>query len=77
MPTSQTRGLAATMRGKCPIEIKVAVRQAVAAGVIFSKSAMDGIMTAEQIPSQFVSSVYHTTTDTMLWNRASRVARDD
>ena len=32
---------------------------------------MDGIMTAEQIPSQFIVSVYDTQTDTMLWSRAS------
>ena len=64
-------GYRSGLRGKCPIEIKVAVRQAVAAGVIFSKSKMDGIMTAEQIPSQFIVSVYDTQNDTMLWSRAS------
>ena len=47
------------------------IKQAVMAGVIFSKSSMDGLMTAEKIPSQFVISVYDTTSEIMLWNRAS------
>ena len=64
-------GYRSGLRGKCPIEIKVALRQAVAAGVIFSKSSMDGIMCSEQIPSQFVISVYDTNADTMLWSRAT------
>ena len=71
------------LRGKCPIEIKVAIKQAVQAGVIFSKSSMDRLMTAEKVPSQFIAaSVYETTSDTILWiwansNLVNLVARDD
>jgi hypothetical protein len=37
--------------------VKVALAQAVEAGVIFSCSTMEGIMAAERVPSQFVTSI--------------------
>ena len=43
-------GYRSGLRGKCPVEVKVALAQAVEAGIIFSTSAMDGIMTAERSP---------------------------
>ena len=46
-------GYRSGLRGKCPIEIKIALGQAVEAGVVFSKSSMEGLMTSERIPSQF------------------------
>ena len=63
-----TDGYRSGLRGKCPVEIKVALAQAVEGGVIFRRSAMDGIMTAERIPSQYIISI--TADDRMLWNRA-------
>ena len=63
-----TDGYPSGLRGKCPVEIKVALAQAVEGGVIFRRSAMDGIMTAERIPSQYIISI--TADDRMLWNRA-------
>ena len=50
-------------RGKCPVEVKVALAQAVEADVIFSRSSMEGIMTAPYIISIMEE-------DKMLWNRA-------
>ena len=52
-----TDGYRSGLRGKCPVEIKVALAQAVEGGVIFRRSAMDGIMTAERIPSQYIISI--------------------
>ena len=63
-------GYRSGLRGKYPTEIKVAIRQAVQAGVIFSKPPMDRLMTAEKVPSQVNVSVYDTMSDTMLWSRA-------
>lgn len=39
------------------MEVEVALAQAVEAGDIFSRSSMDGIMTAERIHSQYIISI--------------------
>ena len=61
-------GYRSGLRGKCPVEVKVALAQAVEASIIFSTSSMDGIMTAERIPSQFIISIMEG--GKMIWNRA-------
>ena len=58
------------LRGKCPLEIKVALLQAVQSGSIISRTKTDGLIIAERIPSAFVESVYDTEKDQVLWKRA-------
>lgn len=71
-------GYRSGLRGKCPIELKIAMRQAVKSGVIMTRSSMDGISGSERIPSQFVISVYDTEADQLLWTRAnSNLSPDD
>ena len=53
-------GYRSGLRGKCPIEVKVALSQAVKSGIIISKTKMDGVNTAERIPSAFLVSIYVT-----------------
>ena len=63
-------GYRSGLRGKCPVEVKVAVGQAVKAGIIVAKTKMDGLITAERVPSAFLVSIYDTEKKQMLWNRA-------
>ena len=63
-------GYRSGLRGKCPVEVKVAVGQAVKAGIIVAKTKMDGLITAERVPSAFLISIYDTEKKQMLWNRA-------
>ena len=63
-------GFRSGLRGKCPIEIKVALLQAVLSGIIISRTNLDGLITAERIPSAFLISVDDTENDQLLWNRA-------
>ena len=39
-----TDGYRSGLRAKCPVEIKIAMKQAVEGGVIFSRTEMDGIL---------------------------------
>ena len=61
-------GYRSGLRGKCPVEIKIALKQAVQGGVIFGRTEMDGIITSERIPSQYIVSI--TEDDKVLWSRA-------
>ena len=48
--------------------VKIAMRQAVEAGVIFSRTEMDGILCSERIPPQFLVSISEE--GQVLWSRA-------
>ena len=61
-------GYRSGLRGQCPIEIKVALKQAVHGGVIFGRTGMDGIITSKKIPPQFIVSI--SDGDKVLWTRA-------
>ena len=63
-------GYRSGLRGKCPVEIKIALKQAVQGGVIFGRTEMDGIITSERlrIPSQYIVSIAED--DKVLWSRA-------
>ena len=63
-----TQGYRSGLRAKCPIEVKIAMRQAVEAGVIFSRTEMDGILCSERIPPQFLVSISEE--GQVLWTRA-------
>jgi RNA:NAD 2'-phosphotransferase (TPT1/KptA family) len=56
------------LRGKCPIEIKIAMKQAVQGGVIFSRTEMDGILTSEKVPPQYIISIAED--NKVIWSRA-------
>ena len=61
-------GYRSGLRGKCPVEVKISLKQAVQGGVIFGRTEMDGIITSERIPSQYIVSI--TEDDKVLWSRA-------
>ena len=63
-----TQGYRSGLRAKCPVEDKIAMRQAVEAGVIFSRTEMDGILCSERIPPQFLVSISED--GKVLWSRA-------
>ena len=42
-------GYRSGLRGQCPVEVKIALQQAVQGGVIFGRTEMDGIVTSERI----------------------------
>ena len=63
-----TDGYRSGLRAKHPIVVKVAMKQAVQAGIIFSRTEMDGLMTSERIPPQFIVSIAEDTKT--LWTRA-------
>ena len=50
------------------VEVKISLKQAVQGGVIFGRTEMDGIITSERIPSQYIVSI--TEDDKVLWSRA-------
>ena len=63
-----TDGYRSGLRAKHPIVVKVAMKQAVQAGIIFSRTEMDGLITSERIPPQFIVSIAEDTKT--LWTRA-------
>ena len=63
-------GFRSGLRGNCPVEIKVAVGQAVRGGIIIAKTKMEGLIAAERSPSAYLVSFYDTERKQMLWNRA-------
>ena len=63
-------GYRSGLRGKCPIEIKIALSQAVKGGIIIAKIKMEGLITSERVPSAYIVSIYDTEKKQMLWNRA-------
>ena len=52
-------GYRSGLRGKCPIEIKIAW-QAVKGGIIIAKTKMEGLITSERVPSACMVSIYDT-----------------
>ena len=63
-----TDGYRSGHRAKCPIEIKIAMKQAVQGGAIFSRTEMDGILTSEKIPPQYITSIAED--NKVIWSRA-------
>ena len=63
-----TDGYRSGLRAKCPIEIKIAMKQAVEGGVIFSRTEMDGILSSERIPPQYIISISED--GKVIWSRA-------
>ena len=63
-----TDGYRFGLRAKCPIEIKIAMKQAVEGGVIFSRTEMDGILSSERIPPQYIVSISED--GKVIWSRA-------
>ena len=63
-----TDGYRSGLRAKCPIEIKIAMKQAVQGGVIFSRTEMDGILTSEKVPPQYIISIAED--NKVIWSRA-------
>ena len=57
------------LRAERPIEIRVAMSEAVRSGVIFFKTSSDGILTSDVVPSQFIISVDDTEKKTNLYRR--------
>ena len=64
-----TDGYRSGLRAKCPVEIKIAMKQAVEGGVIFSRTEMDGILTSERIPPQYIISISEDNIK-VIWSRA-------
>ena len=60
---------AAGVRAQRPIEIRVAMKEAVQAGLIFIKTASDGILTKDSVPPQFILSVEDTDKKVSLYVR--------
>ena len=63
-----TDGFRSGLRAKCPVEIKIAMKQAVEGGVIFSRTEMDGILSSERIPPQYIIRISED--DKVIWSRA-------
>ena len=59
-------GYRSGLRGKCPIEIKIALSQAVKGGIMIAKTKMDGLITSERVPSAYIVSIYDTEKKRML-----------
>ena len=47
-------GYVSGVRAQRPIEIRVAMKEAVLAGIVFIKTASNGILTRDTIPPQFI-----------------------
>ena len=62
-------GYVSGVRAKRPIEIRVAMKEAVLAGIVFIKTASNGILTRDTIPPQFILSVEDTEKKTSLYVR--------
>ena len=62
------------LRAERPIEIRVAMAEAVRAGVLFFKTASDGILTTDVVPSQFIISIDDTEKKLNLYRRHEEVA---
>ena len=63
------KGYVSGVRAQRPIEIRVAMREAVLAGLVFIKTASDGILTKDTISPQFILSVEDTDNKTNLYVR--------
>ena len=63
-----TDGYRSGLRAKCPVEVKIAMKQAVQGGVIFSRTEMDGILSSEKVPPQYIISISED--NKVIWSRA-------
>ena len=63
------------LRAERPIEICVAMSEAVRSGVIFFKTSSDGILTSDVVPSQFIISVDDIEKKTNLYRRHEDTAQ--
>ena len=63
------------LRAERPIEIRVAMSEAVRSGVIFFKTSSDGILTSDVVPSLFIISVDDTEKKTSFYRRHEDTAQ--
>ena len=63
------------VRAQRPIEIRVAMREAVASGLVFIRTTSDGILTKDVIPPQFILSIEDTENKTNLYVRQEAVEK--
>jgi len=61
--------LASGLRAERPVETRVAMQEAVRSGVVFIKTASEGILTTDVVPAQFVVSVDDTEKKVNLYRR--------
>ena len=61
------------LRGKHPIQLTVALREAVDGGLIFFQNRSGGIMTVDTVPPEYIVSVENTESQSTLWTRVSAV----
>ena len=57
------------LRAERPVETRVAMQEAVRSGVVFIKTASEGILTTDVVPAQFVVSVDDTEKKVNLYRR--------
>ena len=63
------------LRAERPIEIRVAMAEAVKAGIVFFRTASDGILTSDVVPPQYIISVDDTAKKVNLYRRHQEVAQ--
>ena len=63
------------LRAERPIEIRVAMAEAVRAGIVFFRTASDGILTSDVVPAQYIISVDDTVKKVNLYRRHEEVAQ--
>ena len=63
------------LRAERPIEIRVAMAEAVKAGIVFFRTASDGILTSDVVPPQYIISVDDTAKKVNLYRRQQEVAQ--
>ena len=63
------------VRAQRPIEIRVAMREAVTSGLVFIRTTSDGILTKDVIPPQFIVSIEDTESKTSLYVRRDAVEK--
>ena len=66
-------GFVSGVRAQRPIEVRVAMREAVAAGLVFIRTTSDGILTKDVVPPQFIVSIEDTESKTNLYVRRDNV----
>ena len=63
------------VRAQRPIEIRVAMREAVTAGVVFIRTTSDGILTKDVVPPQFILSIEDVDNKSNLYARKEAVEK--
>ena len=66
-------GFVSGVRAQRPIEVRVAMKEAVAAGLVFIRTTSDGILTKDVVPPQFIVSIEDTDSKTNLYVRRDTV----